>query len=206
MVEFGVAVGASAAGWAAGARHPLPVVGRLDRGAEPALRGESEADRLGLEPDIAFGERLAIGRGEGAVGAAMEVDRGMRDSDGSGRRLGVAGRGEGGEERRLALRVEADVAAAALAEAAVGRSEADLPALRISARSPVGGGGRSERLGPGGGEDGIAAARAVEAHQAEAGLGRGILAPSAAPQGGEERRPGGIADAARLVFPVHRRV
>jgi hypothetical protein len=119
----------------------------FDGGAEAGLGGEALAERLGLQRDIAYGERLRVGLGEGGIGAAVEVHGRFGNADGLGRRPGVAVRRETGEEERLPLGVEADVAApAALVEAAVGGGDTDFPslpalaAIGISARPALGGG------------------------------------------------------------------
>lgn len=191
--------------------------GGRDRGAELLLRRQPLAHRLLLESPVALGERLVMGRGEGGIVAAVEPDGRFVDARRGGRGLGIAIRRETSEVDRLGGGVEADVAApAALVDAAVGGGDADLPALPalpalaaldVSADPALRGGGGGERLGPAGLEGGIAAARAVEAHEAETGGGGRVLAGLAPPEAGQERLLGPGADAAltpaRLVLPAH---
>ena len=121
------------------------------------------------------------------------------------------------EEDGLAVRVEADVAPpAALVEAPVRAGDSELAALsafaarRIGADPALGGGGGGERVGPAGLEGGIAAARAVKAHQREAGGESGIFAAFAVPEARQEIRLGCLIDAAltpaRIVLPAHPRL
>ena len=99
-----------------------------------------------------------------------------------------------------ALGVEADEAATALKEAAIGSGDPDLAAFGMSL-GPAGGGGREgERALPVGGEDGVAGAGVVETHQAEAG-GRGVLSAKAGAKAVEEE---GLCLSADLPVPAVR--
>ena len=115
--------------------------GALDRGPEAFARLETLAQDLGVEEGVAFVERLAAGRIEDGIGAAVEagggrVNPGRRGGDG-----GITGLGETGDVDLAAPGVEADMAAAAtLEKTAVGRRDPVLAALGISAGAALRGG------------------------------------------------------------------
>jgi hypothetical protein len=99
---------------------------------------------------------------------------------------------------------------AALPEAPIGAGDAvlappaALAAFLIGAGAALGGRRGGEGLRPIGAEGGIARARAVEAHQAEARFGRRVLAPRTPAQGGEEGGLVGRLDAAPTAAGIAR--